>query len=190
MKNMTKTNIEQYKLYISVISTFNSPGGPMLGQLADDYLLDFDIFHVSHVTELLHYIDAKYLSHELGGSSPTDVDTWLNVQQHVDFFTTSATKIARRLATFVKVLNKEDLKHHNNNEIIQEVNQMTSSTKHGNHVLLQVAQKNRSCYRQLRTELEDLTGQGVFMLAKFEEEGANMMQRLAVQMLCYQLDST
>ena len=28
------------------------------------------------------------------------------------------------------------------------------------------------------------------MLAKFEEEGVNMMQRLAVQMLCYQLDST
>ena len=28
------------------------------------------------------------------------------------------------------------------------------------------------------------------MLAKFEEEGANLMQRLAVQMLCYQLDST
>ena len=98
----------------------------MLGQLADDYLLDFDIFHVSHVTELLHYIDAKYLSHELGGSSPTDVDTWLNVQQHVDYFTTSATKIARRLATFVKVLNKEDLKHHNNNEIIQEAKQLTT----------------------------------------------------------------
>ena len=55
---------------------------------------------------------------------------------------------------------------------------------------LQVAQKNRSCYRQLRTELEELTGQGVFMLAKFEEEGANMMQRLAVQMLCYQLENT
>ena len=60
----------------------------MLGQLVDDYLLDFDIFHVSHVTgnpyqhlilslsyliilsyylyylvtELLHYIEPKYLS--------------------------------------------------------------------------------------------------------------------------------
>jgi len=125
------------------------------------------------VTELLHYIDAKYLSNELGGTNPTDVDTWLNVQQHVDCFTISATKIARRLATFVKILNQEDMKHHNNNDRLQEV-----------------AQKNRSCYRQLRSELEDLTGQGVFMLAKFEEEGANMMQRLAVQMLCYQLDST
>jgi len=149
------------------------PGGPMLGQLADDYLLDFDIIHVAHVTELLHYIDAKYLSHELGGSSPIDVDTWLNAQKHVDYFTVSTTKIARRLATFVRSLNKEDLKHHNNNEMIQEV-----------------AHKNRSYYRQLHTELEELTRQGVFLLARFEEEGANMMQRLAVQMLCYQLDST
>ena len=54
----------------------------------------------------------------------------------------------------------------------------------------QVAEKNRSCYRRLRTELEDLTEQGVFMLGKFQEEGANVMQKLAVQMLCYQLDNT
>ena len=53
----------------------------MLGQLVDsDYLLDFDIFHVSHVTELLHYVDAKYLSSELGGTNNIQVDTWLNIQ--------------------------------------------------------------------------------------------------------------
>ena len=34
-------------------------GKPVLGQLVNDYLLDFDIFHVSHVTELMHYIDTK-----------------------------------------------------------------------------------------------------------------------------------
>merc|ERR1719233_1457003 len=39
-------------------------------------------------------------------------------------------------------------------------------------------------------ELEDLTEQGVYMLGKFQDEGANLMQRLAVQMLCYQLDNT
>ena len=60
----------------------------MLGQLVEsDYLLDFDIFHVSHVTELLHYIDAKYLSSELGGTNDLEVDTWLNIQHHVDTFT-------------------------------------------------------------------------------------------------------
>ena len=37
-----------------------------LGHFVDDYLLDFDIYHVSHVTELLLYIDTKYLSAELG----------------------------------------------------------------------------------------------------------------------------
>ena len=55
-------------------------GKPVLGQLVDDYLLDFDIFHVSNVTELLHYVDSKYLGHELGGQAITDVDQWLLVQ--------------------------------------------------------------------------------------------------------------
>ena len=101
-------------------------GMPVLGQLVDDYLLDFDIFHVSHVTELLHYIDAKYLSNEMGGSNPTDVDTWLNVQQHVDSFTIRATKIAKRLATFVKILNQEDISQHKNKDKIQEVSLLFS----------------------------------------------------------------
>ena len=34
----------------------------------------------SHATELLHYIDAKYLSSELGGTNDLEVDTWLNIQ--------------------------------------------------------------------------------------------------------------
>ena len=42
-------------------------GKPVLGQLVDDYLLDFDIFHVSHVTELTHYIDAKESHYQNGG---------------------------------------------------------------------------------------------------------------------------
>ena len=55
-------------------------GKPVLGQLVDDYLMDFDIFHVSAVSELAHYVEAKYLCTELGGSSVTDVDQWLLVQ--------------------------------------------------------------------------------------------------------------
>ena len=97
------------------------PGKPVLGQLVDDYLLDFDIFHVSHCAELLHYIDAKYLDNQIGGSNPADVDTWLNIQQQVDSFTISATKIAKRLATFVRILNQEDISLHNENNRIQEV---------------------------------------------------------------------
>ena len=55
-------------------------GKPVLGQLVDDYLLDFDIFHVSAINELLHYVDPKYLCEELGGTAVQDVDQWLLVQ--------------------------------------------------------------------------------------------------------------
>ena len=92
-----------------------------LGQVIDDYLLDFDVYHMSHASELLHYVDAKYLSRELGGTNPADVDTWINIQQHVDYFTITATKIARRLATFVKVLNHEDVSQLDDYEFIKEV---------------------------------------------------------------------
>ena len=44
------------------------PGEPSFGKLIDEYLHDFDIFHLAHATELLHYIDPKYLSVELGGN--------------------------------------------------------------------------------------------------------------------------
>ncbi|XP_023327387.1 guanine nucleotide exchange factor DBS [Eurytemora carolleeae] len=148
-------------------------GKPVLGQLVNDYLLDFDIFHVSHVTELMHYIDTKHLPVELGGMLNNDIETWLTVQQHVDSFTYSATKIARRLATFVKILNQEDISLHQHQDTMQEV-----------------AEKNRNCYKRLRRELEDLTDQGVYMMRQFQESGANLMQRLSVQMLCYQLDNT
>ena len=100
---------------------FFIPGKPVLGQLVDDSLLDFDIFHVSHCAELLHYIDAKNLDNEMGGSKLKDVDTWLNVQQQVDSFTISATKIAKRLSNFVRILNQEDLSLHNEKNRIQEV---------------------------------------------------------------------
>lgn len=148
-------------------------GKPMLGKLVDDYLLDFDIFHVSHVTELLHYIDDKYLSHELGGTNLLDIDTWLLIQSHVDSFTHTATKCARRMATFVKILNKEDISLVKNRDSVR-----------------QIAERNRDCYRRLRKELEDLTEQGAVLGTKLSEEGATVMQRLAVQMLCSQLDNT
>lgn len=114
-------------------------GKPVLGQLVDDYLMDFDIFHVSAVSELAHYVETKYLCTELGGSAVTDVDQWLLVQvrgclwlssyklmlpspqENVDSFTVSATKCARRMATFVKILNKEDISTIEDRESIREV---------------------------------------------------------------------
>ena len=84
--------------------------------------MDFDIFHVSQVTELLHYVEAKYLPFNLGGTNPADVDTWLVVQENVDSFTVSATKCARRMATFVKILNKEDISTLEDRDSVREVN--------------------------------------------------------------------
>ena len=85
---------------VSVIMVL-SPGKPMLGQLVDsDYLLDFDIFHVSSVTELLHYVDGQQLGH-------VDTDTWIQTQYHVDSFTVSATQSARRLAAFMRLLHED-----------------------------------------------------------------------------------
>ena len=145
----------------------------MLGQLVDsDYLLDFDIFHVSAVTELLHYVDGKYLGGDLGAVGPGHVDTWIQTQHHVDRFTLryikaisfsllacmneelekrkklsfkivlhivcnqsiivktfklikliiiSATQIAKRLAEFISILNKEDVSRLTCQEKIIEV---------------------------------------------------------------------
>ena len=54
--------------------------------------------------------------------------------------------------------------------------------------LREIASKNRSCYRRLRKELEDLTEHGLHMLKTLQRPDANVMQRLAVQILCKQLD--
>ena len=62
------------------------PDESRFGKLVDEYLHDFDIFQLSDSTELLHHIDPKYLSAELGGSRPPDLDTWMVVQQNVDAF--------------------------------------------------------------------------------------------------------
>ena len=51
-----------------------------------------------------------------------------------------------------------------------------------------VATKNRSNYRRLKKELEELTEHGMLMLASLQRPDANVMQRLAVQVLCRQLD--
>ena len=144
----------------------------MLGQLVDsDYLLDFDIFHVSHVTELLHYVDAKYLSSELGGTNNIQVDTWLNIQQNVDIFTVNATHTARKLSAFMRLLHQDDQTD-----------------------FLAAAERNRNYHHQLRVELEEVTRQGVIMLDRLEEQQAGSsstnIQREAVQRLCCQLETT
>ena len=57
-------------------------------------------------------------------------------------------------------------------------------------VTLQIAERNRGCYRKLRTELESLTESGICLNKKLVVSGASVMQRLTVEMLCNQLDNT
>ena len=80
------SNTIQQQFFILIFPA--ASGKPVLGQLVDDYLLDFDIFHVSNVTELLHYVDQKYLAEDLGGQAVTDVDQWLLVQVRDNWFCT------------------------------------------------------------------------------------------------------
>ena len=51
-------------------------------------------------------------------------------QENVDSFTVSATKCARRMATFVKILNKEDISTMDNRDNIREVKLRFSFLSH------------------------------------------------------------
>ena len=51
-------------------------------------------------------------------------------QENVDSFTVSATKCARRMATFVKILNKEDISTMDNRDNIREVTVRFSFLSH------------------------------------------------------------
>ena len=75
-------------------------------QLVEEFLLDFDIFNVNDTSDLIHYLDAKYIPGELGGHLASDVEGWLVLQEHVETFSFSARRIARRLAQFVGILNQ------------------------------------------------------------------------------------
>ena len=150
-------------------------GGAMLGQLVDsNYLLDFDIFHVSQVTELLHYVDGKYLSSELGGSNNGHVDTWINTQHHVDRFSNMASTTIKKLSSFMKML------HQHQDELIDDMSE--------------TAERNRNYYQLLRQELEVVQTQGVRLLEAMSSQEVNLMSRnmqvITVRRMCGQLDTT
>jgi hypothetical protein len=148
-------------------------------QLVEEFLLDFDIFHLDEPAELMHYIDGKCLPDELCGGvqkvgDGDSVEGWLALQEHVEGFSFNARRVARRLAHFVGVLNQEDA--------------LNSGGAIGSESLKDVAHRNRGSYRRLRKELEELTDHGLLMLKSLQRPDANVMQRLAVQVLCKQLD--
>lgn len=67
------------------------------------------------------HCQAQLVKYVHTGSNPVDVDTWMVVQQNVDAFTVNATKCAKKMGSFVKILNKEDISMHKNRDTIREV---------------------------------------------------------------------
>ena len=106
--------------------------------------------------------------------SSAAVENWLALQQHVEGFSLSARRVARRLAHFVGMLNQEEVVSPTGGAEVQ--------------ALKDAAHRNRGSYRKLRKELEELTDHGLLMLKSLQRPDANVMQRLAVQVLCKQLD--
>lgn len=162
----------------------------VVNQLVHEFLFDFDIYVLDDQSELQHHISSKYLPVNMGGeatgkfkfldfylrrfisvrtSSTGETDNWLMVQDLVESFSFNARRIARKLAHFVGVLNREDLNYQADS-------------------LREVASKNRTIYRRLRKELEDLTNHGHYLMTRLQNPDANMMQKFAVQILCKQLD--
>ena len=78
----------------------------LINQLIEEFLLDFDIFHLNEASELMHHLEPKFIPSELGGHLVNDIEGWLLLQEHVETFSFSARRIARRLAQFVGVLNQ------------------------------------------------------------------------------------
>ena len=78
----------------------------LINQLIEEFLLDFDIFHLNEANELMHHLEPKFIPNELGGHLVNDIEGWLLLQEHVETFSFSARRIARRLAQFVGVLNQ------------------------------------------------------------------------------------
>ena len=55
-------------------------GNLVVSQLMDEFLLDFDLFHVREPTELLRHIDIKFLPVDFGGHVSVDPGSWILLQ--------------------------------------------------------------------------------------------------------------
>ena len=79
--------------------------------------------------------------------------------------------MAKKLAEFITILNKEDVSRLECQQEICKVSLLTNKWPNSDNILfLKIAEKNRNNYRKLRQELEDLTEKGVMMLYKVTSE--------------------
>ena len=168
-----------------------------LGHFVDDYLLDFDIYHVSHVTELLLYIDTKYLSSELGrflSPVPANIN-WSDVQAGPT--TRIMTPGCLSSSPWTPLLTSAPASPGTSTPSSTSSSRRTSvssttTTAWERWIYLkyfcslviflnisQVAHKNRAYYRQLRTDLHDLSTDGLYLQEGLPDDGANGMQKLS-----------
>ena len=80
----------------------------------------------------------------------------------MDSFIDRCSQLARALASFIKMIQQEDISLLDNYDCMRVV-----------------AHKNRSYYRQLRTDLHDLSSDGLYLQQSCQEDGANPMQKLS-----------
>ena len=79
--------------------------------------------------------------------------------------------MAKKLAEFITILNKEDVSRLECQQEICKVSLLRNIWPNSDNILfLKIAEKNRNNYRKLRQELEDLTEKGVMMLYKVTPE--------------------
>ena len=97
-----------------------------------------------------------------GGSGVSDLENWFYIQYSVNSFIDRCSQLARALASFIKMIQQEDISLLDNYDCMREV-----------------AHKNRSYYRQLRTDLHDLSSDGLYLQQSCQEDGANPMQKLS-----------
>ena len=103
------------------------------------------------------------------------------VQFTVDNFADKCTNLARNLNTFINIIQQEDISLLDNYDCMREVGFIFYFSLLSNYLstLSQVAHKNRAYYRQLRTDLHDLSTDGLYLQEGLTEDGANGMQKLS-----------
>ena len=68
------------KMITTVQMLFLTGQNLVVSQLMDEFLLDFDLFHVREPTELLRHIDIKFLPVDFGGHVSVDPGSWILLQ--------------------------------------------------------------------------------------------------------------
>ena len=103
------------------------------------------------------------------------------VQYTLDSFADRCTSLARNLNNFINIIQQEDISLLDNYDCMREVGSLFNISFLSEDLpdISQVAHKNRAYYRQLRTDLHDLSTDGLYLQEGLTDDGANGMQKLS-----------